>query len=141
MRYQSRHFTCGPAAICNALEVYGVYKSEDEVSKLCGTTTVGTRCTGLVRAINKMGFNVVPLKLRDGNLARTELENSVAMGAPSILCVDNWQHWITLVGEIGLKAVVIDAANENLQLFPSWSELVTRWKHTGSRYEGYKITL
>ena len=137
MKFQSRKFTCGPAAICNALEVYGEYLSEDTVAKSCKTTVDGTTSRGLVAGVRALGYDVEPLKFRDSLAALKNLQ----AGYPSIICVDSWGHWIAVVGECGNRAVICDSASSHLVEFPAWTQLIARWKYTGSRYEGYRIIL
>lgn len=135
MKFQSRKFTCGPAAICNALEVYGEYLAEADVAERCKTTVDGTTSRGLVAGIRSYGYDVEPLKFRDSLLALRSIQD----GFPSVLCVDNWSHWISIVGISGQRAVICDSASSHLVEFPRWEALVSRWKYTGSRYEGYRI--
>lgn len=136
MKFQSRKFTCGPAAICNALEVYGEYLNESDVAVRCKTTVDGTTSRGLVAGIRSYGYDVIPLKFRDSLEALRSIQDEY----PSILCVDSWSHWISVVGRCGSRAVISDSASSHLVEFPLWPELIARWKYTGSRYEGYRIT-
>ena len=139
MRFQSRKFTCGPAAICNALEVYKDYRTEDEVANLCKTTVEGTSPRGIVRGIVALGYWPQPIKWRDSLKAIGLLDSLIVAGTPAILCVDSWSHWIALVGKMDGMFITVDSADNHLIQFSTPEELATRWKYTGSRYEGFAV--
>ena len=139
MRFQSRTFTCGPASICNALEVYRDYRKEDDVAVLCGTTPQGTSVRGITRGIMALGYWPQPIKWRDSLKAIGLLDYLCTVGTPAILCVDSWSHWITLAGKMNGDFVLVDSASENLVIYLTPEELATRWKYTGSRYEGFAV--
>lgn len=135
MRFQSKRFTCGPASICNALEVYGLNHAEDDVAKLAGTTPEdGTTEAGLKKALRKLNISHTVGKHRDGLPAFLELEANLLAGNPSILSVDQWSHWIAVVGRINGKYVVVDSASQSLIQFPNQSRLAERWKGGSGRY-------
>ena len=134
MKFQSRKFSCGPTALSNALEVHDIFKSEDWLSEVCKTTTEGTGASGLRAGILAVACTPVDIKLRDASEARKRLEECLTLGYPVILCVDDWTHWVALVGHINSKAIVADSASVHLIEYYKWPELMKRWKHVGSRY-------
>lgn len=139
MRFQARKFTCGPASITNALEVYGEYFQEETIAEWAKTTPQGTSASGIEKAILQAGYTPQKFQHRDATVARQDLETCVTLGVPVILCVDSWEHWVALVGRMNGRAVVADSASNHLILFPEWPDLITRWKYKGSRYSGIRI--
>lgn len=56
---QSTHHSCGPVALGNLMEVWGVSApSERELVRRAGTTTEGTTISGMIRAAEASGFTV-----------------------------------------------------------------------------------
>jgi ABC-type bacteriocin/lantibiotic exporter with double-glycine peptidase domain len=136
MKFQSRKFSCGSTALGNALEVYGIFKSEEYLSEVCKTNINGTSSAGLRAGIQAVGCSAIDIKLRDASEARKKLEECLVLGHPVILCVDDWSHWVALVGHINSKAIIADSASVHLVEYFKWPDLMTRWKHYGSRYHG-----
>jgi ABC-type bacteriocin/lantibiotic exporter with double-glycine peptidase domain len=136
MKFQSRKFSCGATALGNALEVYGIFKSEDWLSEACKTTVQGTSAAGIRAGISAVACTAVDIKLRDASEARKKLEECLTLGHPVIMCVDDWTHWVALVGSINSKAIIADSASVHLIEYYKWPDLMERWKHIGSRYHG-----
>jgi hypothetical protein len=126
MRYQARKFTCGPASICNALSAYGTYVKEEDA---CETSPNGTDSKAIVAGIRKHGRAAEEFKSRDSLVAITWLDTSIRLGAPVILCVDAWTHWVACIGSIGDRYLVADSAHMELIVPYTSLELVDRWKH------------
>lgn len=103
MRYQTKPFTCGPAAIVNALRVYGKKIPEARVAKFAGTTNNGTDDRGVVRALRKLGCNpsVVSLTLT--------VRKRVAAGIPVIIHLDKELHWVVVIGCLGQSLIAFDS--------------------------------
>lgn len=139
MRYQSKKFTCGPAAICNAMLVYGEYYQEDDLTKECKTTPLqGTSEAGVIAGIKFTGRQVEVHKGRDSLTSVMWVDTSIRLGTPVILCVDKWGHWVTVIGAVGDKYLVADSANDRLILPYTSLELVDRWNYD-SRYYGIAV--
>ncbi len=75
------------------------------------------------------------------------------LGAPVLLCVDNWGHWVTVVGSLGRDQVLIfDPGNYEYNTrrggIRAWQQrpLLRRWRAArkdaagGPRYYGLLIT-
>lgn len=134
MRFQARRWSCGAAAVSNAMEVFGVYKPEEEIAKIAKTTPQGTSAAGIVRALRHYGFSAAKYQFRDGGVGLNHLQTSLTLGVPNILCVDEWEHWLVVAGRMGELAVVIDSASLHLVEFIPFNDLMERWRHTGNRY-------
>lgn len=135
---------CGPAALTNALEVFGKRVNQDDIVKLSGTKNIteGLSMNQICRAAKKLGFYATPKKTRDFRTAWDYLTNDMFFwGFPNILCVDNWSHWVTAVGGIGVncnKVLVADAADEEYVRYYSYTELEKRWNYK-KRFYGISV--
>lgn len=137
MRYQNRHFMCGPTALANALEVYGKRVNQDEIAKVAGTTVEGTSLSQIKKAAKKYGFYGIPVKYKTEFDAEQVLVDNLyfpSPGHPIILCVDKWTHWITAIGTIGSKYIVVDGADDEYIRFYNSDELLLRWRFNAKYY-------
>lgn len=139
MRFQARRWSCGAAAVANALEVFGVYQTEEEIAKIAKTNPDGTSAAGIVRALRHFGFSPNKYQFRDGGVAVNHLLTSITLGLPNIICVDRWAHWMVVGGKMGSNFVIIDSASLHLVEFLPFQEVQDRWKHTGNRYSGIVV--
>lgn len=104
MKYQTRSYTCGPAAAVNALRLYGLAVPEAHVAKLAGTTSEGTDDRQLMRALRKLGCSPSAVGLI------STVRKRVMAGIPVIIHLDEEAHWVAVIGCLG----------ENLIAFDSW---------------------
>lgn len=109
MRYQRRKYACGAAAVVNTLRAFGVRVSEARIRKLAGTDETGTSSVGLVTALRAFGLSVQ--EYSDNNAANSWrwLHGNLIHGRPVIVCVDNWQHWVTAIGSLSDRVVLFDS--------------------------------
>ncbi len=67
-------------------------------------------------------------------------------GRPAVLCVDQWDHWVAVIGVVGDRVVMQDSANtkDNIEQngihLMTKSELIKRWKCKGTEKSLYAIT-
>ena len=140
MRYQSLKAGCGPTALANALELYGIKRTEDEVAKLCGTTSAGTDHTGIVSALQNVGKYHGVIETKNASGARDALHYAICYGRPVICCVDNWDHWVVAAGQLGERLLVLDSASTELCLvYPltGVGGFTDRWLKNAKRGGGY----
>ena len=104
MKYQTRSYTCGPAAVVNALRLYGLQVPELRVSTLAHTTSDGTDERGLMRALRALGCKPRAVKLT------AKIRNSILAGIPLILHLDSELHWVVICGCLGQNFVVFDSS-------------------------------
>jgi hypothetical protein len=141
VRYQSGKATCGPAALGNALLSLGLHRSEDELIKLCKTTAKDG--TGTKRIIE--ATKAISAPSGDGNLPEITLttavideqRQSVALltlldatrrGWASVCLVDNWSHYVAVVGLLGDRVCVVDSASNELWHSLTLGDWVRRWE-------------
>lgn len=136
MRFQSNKSSCGPAALHNALASLGIYRTEDELIKLCKQTTNGTSPKNLVAAIRTLGGQIgEPQTWKNAAEAGIGLFwHVVEGGRPVILCVDEIEHWVVCVGRLGKRFAVVDSADNRLVIYYTPEELCARWGYEGKFY-------
>lgn len=108
MKLQERKFSCGPAAIRAALYVLGHNLSEVALRKRAGTTSEGTDEKGVMRAIRCYGHRPREYQAESRKVAWGWLKSVLGRGKPTLLCVDQWDHWVAAVGRLGGKVLVFD---------------------------------
>lgn len=135
--YQSNRASCGPASLHNALEALGVHRTEEELIKLCGQTANGTSARGIIQACGKIGegISAKAFKRRDGDEAAIGLWYFVSeRGRPAILCVDQFEHWVAVVGVVGSRFVILDSAETGLVFYYTAPDLLKRWEGPNGGY-------
>lgn len=142
MRYQSNRASCGPASLHNALAALGIHRTEDELAQLCKQTPDGTSARNLGKAIQSISTAEQPLRgetfgFKSAPEALVSLWYWVSyLGRPTILAVDNWEHWVTVAGHLGTRFSVIDSAHNALVLYYNPDDLTTRWVGPNGGYYG-----
>jgi len=139
LRFQRNFASCGTAALANALEALGIRRTEDELAPLCDSNVEGTSPKGILKAIKAISTTELPL--RGDSLKTSEPLAWVLVqwylvneGRPMILCVDEDDHWVAVVGSLGDRVVVIDGAETDLVLFYDKDGLIERWRASDGRF-------
>ena len=136
---QERGWSCGPAAVVNALGALGHRVSEDIVRELADTNSVdGTDEAGLLEALEQLGFQAETVWTSDTEGAWNRLVRHLVAGHPALLCVDEWDHWVTVVATDGGTVTVFDPAKEQEDTLDE-DELVKRWQHPDEARPYYAI--
>ena len=135
MRFQLRPGTCGATAIVNVLKFYGFNFSENSIIPLSDTTKEGTDDTGIKDALNALQLKHIEITTAKTKEFKAFLDIQLRIGYPIILCFDNWQHWVTLIGVTGNRYIIIDSTNtaknikENGVWVYSFRQLIKRSRH------------
>lgn len=103
MRYQTRPFTCGPAAIANALRIYGRKVPEAQIAKLAGTTANGTDDRGIIKALRQLECKPTVVGLT------STVRKRVLAGLPVIIHLDEELHWVVVIGCLGRNFIAFDS--------------------------------
>lgn len=113
MKYQRHPWTCGPAAIVNAARAHGRRVSERSVAVLCETTEEdGTTETGIRAGITGLGFGCEEYEGVKRSEAWFWLESQLLIKkSPVICCVQEWSHWVAVIGKAGDRIIYVDSAN------------------------------
>ncbi len=136
MRLQDTTANCGPLAVRNALKALGLERSTEELETLLGTTaTEGTPTKRLVKGLLKMEeLNPRVIDESREMVAHLSLSAGLRSGRPTVLCVDDWTHWVAAVGTLGdSRVLVADSADSELVVSLGWQELMQRWASTAKR--------
>lgn len=134
MRYQQLTYSCGAGAIVNALRALGVRVDERKVRTLAGTTCDGTDETGVIHALRALGHSASEFTGKSRNHAWRWLHGALLQGSAVIISVDLWQHWVTCIGLLGDRVILIDPAKvqsnmkENGIHVLSKERLIARWR-------------
>jgi ABC-type bacteriocin/lantibiotic exporter with double-glycine peptidase domain len=103
VKYQTRPYTCGPAAVVNALRLFGLHVPEAHVAKLAGTTVTGTDDRQLMRALRKLGCGPTAVSLT------STVRKRVQAGIPVIIHLDEELHWVVIIGCLGDNLIAFDS--------------------------------
>jgi hypothetical protein len=128
---QPNKWQCGPFALKHALIMLGRVVSEKEVSRIAGAHWwAGTDEIKLARAAKVYGCELKMIRRKNALRAKRELLLGLKRGHPSILCVDQWNHWITVVGAERGKFIYIDSRHAPVVCVDEWKTLKRRWAFT-----------
>lgn len=135
MRYQQVAWSCGAASVVNALRAFGQRVDESRVRTHASTDETGTGNVGILAALRVFGLAAVEYNGTSKNHAWRWLQGALLQGSVIILSVDRWTHWVTCIGLIGDRVILIDSTNtianqrENGTHVISKEKLIRRWYH------------
>ena len=133
---QPNDWTCGPFALKHALIALGKMVDGERLKKLAGTHWwSGTDEIGLARAARANGCDLRFERRRSPDPARRALAAELQRGTPVLLCVDDWEHWITVVGRERSGLVIIDSNLDPVLQIVTWPTLLRRWRYLDYDYD------
>lgn len=147
VRYQAEDWSCGPASIINGCRVLGVKASERSVRSLCGTTLNGTDDDQMIAGIRALGLTATPHHSSDAPAAWAFVRSNIMEGRPSLICIDQWRHWVSLIGIVGGLVILADPVDtksnrsENGIHSLSRPRLVRRWRCRNEDEPFYAIAM
>ncbi len=126
---QSNRWQCGPFALKHALAIVGRFVDEESITKAAKTTKDGTDEKMLSRAAERFHCQLTEVRRLNDNSAFNALTGALAKGKPCLICINQWGHWVTIVGfdRQSERFVVIDSEKDPVVRLPAWSELKRRW--------------
>lgn len=134
---QPNSWQCGPFALKHAFLAYGIFAHEDDLARVAGSSaTVGTDEKGLGRAAARHGCTIQVIRRTDGAAARHELSRWLDAGVPVLLCLDQWEHWVTAIAIEGDDVVVFDSHYDAPLRIERIDQLLTRWAYHERRWRG-----
>jgi hypothetical protein len=135
---QPNSWQCGPFALKHGLLALGIYTHEDELARIAGSTDKnGTDDWQLARAAQVHGCTLSVVRRSHAWAARQELEHWFARGVPVLLCLDQWEHWVTVVSADAEHVVVFDSQFDNAVLrLERWDRIVERLVFRRRRWRG-----
>lgn len=127
---QPNKWQCGPFALKHALIMLGKIVNENEVSKIAGTHWwAGTDEIKLSRAAKAYDCEMSMIRRKSSLRAKRELLLALKKGYPCLLCVDSWNHWITVVGAEKGNFILIDSREAPVICIDTWRALKRRWAY------------
>lgn len=94
----------------NAGRVLGLRLSERKARTACGTTEDGTDSPELIQGIRELGLTATSHHSSDVAAAWAFVRSNVMEGRPVLLCIDQWRHWVCVIGIIGGLVLLADPA-------------------------------
>lgn len=124
---QPNSWQCGPFALKHGLFAHGIFVHEDTLTEAAGSTPeLGTDERQLSRAARELGCVLLMERHHVAPLARRALHRLLAAQVPVLLCVDQWDHWVTAVGADASQVVVLDSHYETVVRLEPWRALLRR---------------
>ena len=125
---QPNNWQCGPFALKHALIMLGMIVNEKSISRISGAHWwAGTDEIKLGRAAKAYNCQMKIIRRKNALRAKRELLLSLKKGCPALLCVDGWNHWITVVGAERGKFVYVDSRRAPVICIDTWRALKRRW--------------
>jgi hypothetical protein len=126
---QSNRWQCGPFALKHALAIVGHFVDEGSITRAARTTKEGTDEKMLRRAAERFDSRLIEIRRFTEAAAFKALKAALVAGRPCMICINQWGHWVTIVGFDAKteRFVVIDSEKDPVVRIPAWSELKRRW--------------
>ncbi len=125
---QPNNWSCGPFALKHALVMLGRFVDETDISRMAGAHWwSGADEIKLGRAARAFGCDLKFIRRKSSERAKHELLSYLRRGYPTLLCVYDWNHWITAVNAERGKYVVIDSREQPVVYSLTWSQLRNIW--------------
>lgn len=138
MRLQDNQANCGAAAVKNGLCALGIDRSTEECELLCGTTANGTPPKRLLKGLQTIHeLDPAVFHSRNEIAASAILESFLRKGRPTILLVDNAEHWVTAIGLLGERVLIADGADSELVTSYPTDGFTKRWVNKHSKSQPY----
>jgi hypothetical protein len=143
---QPNTWQCGPFALKHALAILGKFVDEKTLTKQARTTRGGTDERMLSRAAKAVKTKLVEFRRTNEDAAYRALTKNLEQGLPCLICINQWGHWVTIVGFNARenRFVVLDSEKDPVVRLPTWTELKRRWAYveylkSGERREYYDL--
>ncbi len=137
---QPNTWQCGPFALKHGLAILGQFVDEKAISRKAKTTRGGTDEKMLSRAAKAFKTKLIEFRLVDEDAAYRRLTQYLEKGLPCLICINQWGHWVTIVGfnSRSKQFVVLDSEKDPVVRLPKWGELKRRWVYTEYTSSGEK---
>jgi len=125
---QPNQWQCGPFALKHALITLGIFAEERTITRLSGSHWWnGTDEIQLGKAAKYFGCTMRMIRRHDPEQARREMVGFLRRGIPSLLCVYEWGHWVTVVKAESGKFILLDSKDKAVLTIQTWRELKNNW--------------
>ncbi|MDH3496399.1 MAG: hypothetical protein OER21_06530 [Gemmatimonadota bacterium] len=135
---QPNSWQCGPFALKHGLLGWGVFAHENDLARIAGSSERdGTDETQLRRAAAAHGCELGLVRCRTARGARRTLERLLAAQVPVLLCIDQWDHWVTAMGADAHRVVLFDSYfDDSVMRLEPWDRLLARLAFRQRRWRG-----
>lgn len=124
---QPNSWQCGPFALKHGLLAYGIFTHEDTLAATAGSTAEsGTDDHQLAMTAREYGCVLSFERYRTAHRARRALVRHLAARTPVLLCLDQWDHWVTAVGADDAHVVLFDSHYDTVVRVEPWSLVLQR---------------
>ncbi len=125
---QPNNWQCGPFALKHGLIMLGRIVDEKKISRIAGANWWnGADDIKLGHAAKAYHCELKLIRRKTALRAKRELLAALRRGHPALLCVDQWSHWIAVVGAERNKFVLIDSRRAPVIQVATWGTLKRRW--------------
>ena len=126
---QPNSWLCGPFALKHALMVFGLFENEWAIARAAGSDPGGTDERDLARAARQYDCSVRMVRVHYAEDAREELIHHLGQGMPTLLCIEQWDHWVTVMYHDGDHFVLFDSRGPHVIRVLTWEELEPKWRY------------
>ncbi|MDH4043881.1 MAG: hypothetical protein OEY20_07980 [Gemmatimonadota bacterium] len=124
---QPNSWQCGPFALKHGLLAHGLFAHEDALARAAGSTEAhGTDERQLMGAARDHGCVLRLERYHTAHTARRALLRLLGDHIPVLLCVDQWDHWVTAVGADDAHVVVLDSHYDTVVRLELWDAYLRR---------------
>jgi len=120
---QPNQWLCGPFALKFALLILGIFEEEGAIARAAGTDESGTDENDLARAAERHRCELLVIRHHDPDAARRDLVAYLRRRLPVLLCVNEWNHWVTAVEEEHGRFVLLDSHDPGVLRVLPWEAL------------------
>lgn len=144
--HQEKPWSCGPASLVNVCDALGIDVSEKRVRELCDADKDGTDEHQLLEAAEELDLRVKIIHTGDADASWNQLVKNAIAGRPSVICTQNWDHWVAIIGVVGDKVILQDSANTEDNVEQNGVHVLTKdqlikiWKCKGAEKSFYAIS-
>jgi len=130
---QPNTWQCGPFALRHALLALGIVADERVLTRASGATEEGADERDLDRAARHVGCVLGCDRAHDADAAWRALVAHLRAPHPVLLCVDQWTHWIAVVGIEGEAVIALDSRSSVVWQVIPWRALAARVAYAAGR--------
>ncbi|MBI2427376.1 MAG: hypothetical protein HYV29_01000 [Ignavibacteriales bacterium] len=106
----------------------GIFANEDDITRVTKTrASTGTDEMQLARAARTYDCAMTMIRRHDPEKARMELMKYLRRGIPLLVCVDEWNHWITIVKSEQGQFIILDSQDKAVLQILTWRQLKKMW--------------
>ena len=127
---QPNNWQCGPFALKHALIMLGIVGEENRISRIAGANWwEGADEIQLGRAARAYNCRLKLIRQENPLRARRELLLALKRGFPCLLCIEQWNHWIVVIGAEKGKLIYVDSRKHPVVCVATWAQLKRRWRY------------